>query len=231
MLSKLLKFTAFNTLLLIGYLGTSYAQPIEIIADYPLILDLSDSTGNNPDVILEGNPTAPTVPSNGVELCQNGIYIVNSNGQNIQTPNPIGFDINNFEIELDFKVTATPNNSFNYSGIIIGGKFSRFIGILVDNQNRIGLKYNNDVGNVFFTSSVLTLNTFYNGRIRYNHGVTELFLDNVSILNQNLPVLVNFQNGNEFTTTDFNTGQPFTGCIKNLKISTTAENVFKDDFE
>lgn len=224
----------FRVLTLTMYLVFSVlqvnAQNTIVIADYPLIENLIDVTGNNGDILLEGNPVTPTPPSIGVELCQNGIYIISTNGQNIQTPVPTGFDLDHFEVEVDFKVVATPNNAFNYAGIIMGGKFSRFIGVNINEQNEIGIKYNNS--NVIFSNSSVILNTYYNARLRYNSGNTQLFLDNVEILNESLPSLVDFQNGHEFTTTDFNNGTSFEGCIRNLAISNLdIDEIFNNGFE
>ena len=53
------------TIMVIGLVVSSInAQPI---TEYPLIDNLSDSTGNNTDVFLEENPTAQTTPSIGVK--------------------------------------------------------------------------------------------------------------------------------------------------------------------
>ncbi len=162
-------------------------------------------------------------------MCQNGIYIISPDGQSIQTPVLNNFDLSNFEVELEFKVTALPSNPFGYSSVIMGGKFSRFIGIIVNNQNQVGLKFNNS--NTVFSSSTYMLDTFHKGRIKYDYGVTELFLDDALIMTQNLPPLQPFLNDFEFTTTDFNNGQPFAGCIKNLVISSTKQSIFESGFE
>lgn len=203
-------------------------QVLPVIADYPLFDDLADDTGNNTDVLLEGNPTPPTVPTNGVELCQNGTYILNADGQNIQSPSLNGFDALNFEVSIDFKVTATPDNPIGYSGIIIGGKFSRFIGIIIDNQNRIGLKYNNN--NTIFSSTTVTLDEYHTGEIKFDHGSTQVYIDEVMILDESLPPLFVWMEQYDFTSTDFNIGEPFTGCIRNLVVSSTTL-IYSNGFE
>ncbi len=222
------------TIMLISLIVSSiHAQPI---ANYPLIDNLSDSTGNNTDVFLEGNPTAPTPPSMGVELCQNGIYLVNANGQNIQTPVLNNFDITDFEIEIEFKPQATvpASNPFQYTAILMGGKFSRWLGISINNQDQIGIKYNNS--NTMFSASTVSINDVYHtARLRYVSGSTKLYLNNnpTPIIDTTLPPLEPFMNDYEFTTTDFNNGQPFNGCIRNLIVSSPAPIpvLFTDGFE
>jgi hypothetical protein len=197
------------------------AQALTLNADYPLINNLMDNTSNNNDVFLEGNPTAPTPPSTGVELCHNGIYIRNTDGQNIQTPVINAFNIIDFQLEVEFKPAALPPGGFvpDYP-VIVGGSSGRWIGILVDINGRIGLKFNNFNTNNIWTNTFIAVGNFYHSaKLRYQNGNVELFIDGVSALNTSIPALQPFQNDFNFTTTDFSNGRVFNGCIKNLKIS------------
>jgi len=108
---KIIKYII--SLCLSFYTVSISAQPIELIAHYPYLEDLADSTDNNLDTFLEGNSTPPTLPSIGVELCQNGIYILNQDGQSIQTPVLNNFDLNNFEMEIEFKPLASVPSSIH----------------------------------------------------------------------------------------------------------------------
>jgi len=114
----------------------------------------------------------------------------------------------------------------------MGGKFARWIGIVINNQDQIGLKYNNS--NTIFSVTQVSINdVFHTGRIRYENGSTQLFLNNnpTPIIDTMLPPLEPFLDDHEFTTTDYNTGSPFNGCIRNLLVSSTKQSVFESGFE
>ena len=52
------------------------------------------------------------------------------------------FDITDFEIEIEFKPLSTVTTPFGYTAVLMGEKFSRWLGITINNQDRIGIKYN-----------------------------------------------------------------------------------------
>ena len=210
------------------------AQQIVTLADYPLIENLVDITGNNNDVFLEGNPTFPTLPSNGVSLCSNGIYIIDPDGQNIETPIMPSFDITNFQIEVEFNVTALPdvNAPRPRMPIIMGSRFARWLGIYIDSSGNLGFKFNNDVNNYVWSNNAISGPGVWNSaRIRYLNGQVDLYFNDQAILSQNVGPLNTFQNTFNFTVTDFSEGNPFNGCIRNLIISTSPASIFKDGFE
>jgi hypothetical protein len=234
---KILKFntikTPLSTILLIVSFAV-YSQELELLAEYPLIDNLVDVTGNNSDVFLEGNPTPPTPPSIGTALCSNGIYITDPDGQNIQTPIMPTFDIRNFIIEVDFNVTELPaaNAPRPRMPVIMGSKYARWLGIYIDSTGNLGFKFNNDVSNYRWSNTAITgAGIWYSAEISYNNGLVELFLEDQLILTENVGPLNTFQNTFNFTVTDFSEGNPFNGCIRNLKISTTPDLIFRDYFE
>jgi len=210
------------------------AQPQEVIANYPLIEDLVDETGNNIDMFLQGNPIAPTAPSNGVELCTNGIYLTTPDGQDIITPIMPNFDIKNFTIEVEFKVTQLPSSTAPRPRmpIIMGSKLARWLGIYIDSAGIIGYKFNNDASNyVWSNTGISNTDDWYSSKISYVNGHLELFLNDELIRTDELPPLNTYQNTFNFTITDFSEGNPFYGCIRNLVISSTPDEVFKNSFE
>ncbi|MFK8010410.1 MAG: hypothetical protein AB8B80_00120 [Marinicellaceae bacterium] len=224
-------------LIVVGVLTVStysQAQLQEVIADYPLIEDLVDITGNNNDVFLEGNPNTPSLPTSGTSLCSNGIYIIDPDGQNIETPIMPFFDINNFTIEVDFKVTQLPgaNDLRPRMPIIMGSRFARWLGIYIDSSGVMGFKFNNDVNNYRWSNTSLpNLDDWYSSKISYVNGDVELYLNDILILTDKLPPLNTFQNTFNFSVTDFSEGNPLNGCIRNLIISSTPDVVFKSSFE
>lgn len=213
--------------------STLYAQPISEIAHYELIEDLVDSTGYNDDMMLAGNPTPPTPPSMGVELCSNGIYIVNTDGQDIITPIMPRLDINNFEIAVDFKLTQLPDpNALRPRfPIIMGSKFARWLGIYVDSDGIMGFKFNNDGTNYrWSTTAIAGANIWYSSTITYLNGHVDLYLDGQLILSDDIGPLATFQDTFNFTIIDYSEGTELFGCIRNLSISTT-DIIFADQFE
>jgi hypothetical protein len=234
MYNKLFNLTVFTLVLMNNFITEVRAQPIEVIADYPLILNLTDSTGNFNDVFVEGNPVSPTLPTAGSPLCSNGIYVIEPNGQNIQTPIMSRLDITNFEIEVEFNVTLLPSASAARPRmpIIMGSKFARWLGIYIDSNGNMGFKHNNDVNNYVWSSTAISgIGVWNSSRITYSKGDVDLYLNNQLILSQNVGPLNTFQNTFNFTVTDFSEGNPFHGCIRNLVISTSPINIFKSGFE
>ncbi|MFK8011910.1 MAG: LamG-like jellyroll fold domain-containing protein [Marinicellaceae bacterium] len=222
-------------LLLILAFGV-HSQGVELIADYPLIDDLEDDTGKQTDSFLLGDP-APAPPGNGVELCQDGVWD-NKNGnlatQRLRTPKLRVFDINNFEVEIEFKPTAfsLPNDVSPFKAVIMGGHLARWIGILIDNTGRVGFKFNNFNTNITWTNTVLTLDGLYHhGLITYDNGQAEMYIDQQLVHSQELPELITFQDDLGFITADNSSGSPFYGCVRNLKVRSTPDEVFKSSFE
>ena len=229
-----LKIVLLNLIITGSLIQTAHAQPLEVLAEYPLIENLVDSTGNNNNVFLEGNPTFPTIPSIGTSLCSNGVYIIDPGGQNIETPIMPTLDINNFQIEVEFNVTQLPLSTAirPRMPIIMGSRFARWLGIYIDSSGNMGFKHNNDVNNYVWSNNAISGPGVWNSaRIRYLNGQVELFFNNQSILTQNVGPLNTFQNTFNFTVTDFSEGNPFNGCIRNLIISSTKDTIYTNGFE
>lgn len=184
-------------------------------------------------MFLEGNPNLPTLPSDGVSLCSNGIYLIDEGGQNIETPIMPFLDIDAFTIEVDFNVNQLPASDASRPRmpIIMGSRFAKWLGIYINSDGVIGFKYNNDVTNYVWSNTGIT-NTedWYSSKISYVSGVVELYLNDELILTDEIPALNTFMNTFNFSITDFSEGNPFNGCIRNLKISTKVE-LFKNSFE
>lgn len=212
-----------------------HSQGIVPIADYPLIEDLVDATGTQTNAYLFGDPL-PATPGAGVELCQDGVWS-NEDGilktQSVFTPILKGFDINSFEVEIEFKPTAytTPTDVSPFKAIIMGGHFARWIGILIDNTGKIGFKYNNFNTNITWTNTTIPLDGLYHhGKIIYDNGHAEMYIDQELLHTQELPELITFLDDHEFLTADYSSGSPFYGCVRNLKVKSTTL-IFKNGFE
>ena len=155
------------------------AQQQRLVADYPLIDNLEDSTGINNNVYLEGNPNLPTLPSSENALCSNGIYIIDENGQNIETPILPFLDVTNFTIEVEFNVTELPSpTGRTRMPIIMGSRFARWLGIYISADGFLGYKYNNDSTNyVWSNTGIPNTDDWYSSKISYVNGHVELFLN------------------------------------------------------
>lgn len=222
------------TLLLITSFGV-YSQGVVLIADYPLIDDLEDDTGIQADAFLFGNPPSAT-PGNGVELCQDGVWRNDGSldTQSVYTPILQGFNLANFEVEIEFKSTAfsQPTDITSFQAVIMGGHFARWIGILIDNTGRVGFKFNNDNTNITWTSKVLTIDGLYHhGHIIYDNGHAELYIDQELVHTQELPPLFPWLDDFEFLTADYSTGAPFYGCVRNIKVRSIPDLIFIHGFE
>jgi hypothetical protein len=200
------------------------------LANYPLTNGIADQTGNNMDVLLLGD-VPPTPPSAGVELCTNGISVIEG-GQDVQTPIINNFDLTDFQIEIEFKPTTLPNiNEIPYVPVILGGTLGRWLGILIDPDGRVGIKFNDDDNNNIWSNTNVSTGVFHKARISYNNGVTNLFIDDILVMTINLPALIPFQNDFNFSMTDFSSGLTFHGCWRNLVITGSSDIIFSHGFE
>jgi hypothetical protein len=181
-------------------------------ASYPLLTDLNDATMINGPMMLLGT-TPPAPPANGV--CLNGVYLFSGNplGQDIRSPNIPTLDSNDFQLEVDFQVTSLP--TFN-SPIVVGGNGWRWIGFLVMPDGTLGILHNNAMQE--WSTTMITLGTWYSGMIKYEAGMVELYLNGLLIHQANIGPL-NTGNNLNFVTNNYSNGTAFNGCIRNLLIS------------
>lgn len=178
-------------------------------ANYPLLTDLNDTTGVYAPMTLMGN-TPPAPPANGV--CVDGVYLFNG-GQDARTPVISTLDTNDFQLEVDFQVTAFA--AFN-SPILIGGNGWRWIGFMAQPNGTFGLLHNNAM--LEWSATPLVTGTWYSGMIKYEGGMVELYLNSALVHSANIGPL-NTGNNLNFTTNNFSNGTAFNGCIRNLRIS------------
>lgn len=178
-------------------------------ASYPLLTDLNDATGAYGPLMLMGN-TPPAPPANGV--CVDGVYLFNG-GQDARTPVISSLDTNDFQLEVEFQITAFGAGT---RPILVGGNGWRWIGFLVQTNGTYGLLHNNALQE--WSSTVLTTGTWYRGMIKYEAGMVELYLDGVKVHEAMIGPL-NTGNNLNFTTNNFSNGTAHNGCIRNLLVS------------
>ncbi len=181
-------------------------------AYYPLTSNVNDATGMNGPMMLNGNPTPPSAPANGV--CVNGIYAYNPNGQDARTPIISTVNTNDLQVDVEFQIAQLPTGF--QAPVLMCGRLYRWLGIYVQPSGILGLKYNNS--NYTWSTTTVSAGNWYLGSIRYENGTVELHLDGHMILQTVIGPLTT--GGNlDFTTNDFANGSSLYGCIRNLVIS------------
>jgi hypothetical protein len=174
------------------------------LAQYPLLTDLADATGNNGNATLSGSPQ-PAPPANGVCL---------NLSQELRTPNLLTLDPTDFQIDVEFDLAGFPDPFLSFlAPIIIGGSGSRWIAIVVRRDGTLGVKYNNS--NQSWSSTVLSLGTWYAASLRYESGTVQLVLDGTLV---HEAVIGPLNPGGDFSfwTRDYSLDSGHNGCIRNL---------------
>jgi hypothetical protein len=195
--------------------GTLAAQ-LQPQAVYPLLTDLLDATATYAPALLTGNPTPPNPPANGV--CVNGIYSLSPGGQDVRFPVITTLNMTDFQVDVEFQIAAFPT-SFG-APVFMGGHLWRWLGIYVQPSGVVGIKYNNS--NLAWSTTTLSTGTWYSGRLKYENGTVEEYIDGTLVLTASVGVLstgsATIDNRN-FTTNDFSNGRNHNGCIRNVVIS------------
>src|SRR5262245_24034593 len=206
----------------------SLAAQLQPQAVYPLLTDLLEATATYGPALLTGNPTPPNPPANGV--CVNGIYSFSLGGQDVRFPVITTLNMSDFQIDVEFQITAFPT-SFG-APVFMGGHLWRWLGIYVQPNGIVGIKHNNS--NLAWSTTTLSTGTWYSGRLKYENGTVEEYIDGTLVLTVSVGVLstgsATIDNRN-FTTNDFSNGRNHNGCIRNVRISNdTTLGVTADTF-
>ncbi|MBT8253179.1 MAG: LamG domain-containing protein, partial [Bacteroidia bacterium] len=188
----------------------------DILGHWPLTTDLSDETGNNSDMTSSGlnSPLSSTGP-NGV--CVEGNVF--TGGNYASTPAIAGFDPTNFSVKLDFNISdfGTPTVQTGGNPVIMGGFSWRFIGIEVNSTTgAVGLIWNN--GDFSYSSTILNLNEWYTGEIKFSSGTAELYI-NGTLVHSEVTGTLDTGGSSDFSTNNGGNGGGFTGCIRNLQVA------------
>ncbi|MCA8963646.1 MAG: hypothetical protein H6838_12600 [Planctomycetes bacterium] len=195
---------------LLALVATTGRATAQVQAFYPLMTDLLDATNTYGPMTLAGTPP-PAPPSNGV--CVNGIYHYNTGGQDVRTPLLPSLDTTDFQVDVEFNITALPAVQ---GPVLIGGNGWRFLGIYLQGNGTVGVKYNNS--NLTWSSTTLSTGIWYVASLRYEANTVQLLINN-SIVHQAVVGPLNDGNNKNFTTNDYSVGSNFNGCIRNLMIS------------
>jgi len=196
--NKIYSVTFFCFLFNLAYTQT-------LLADYPILTNLVDATGNNLDYTLTPGISAP---SNGI--CQTG-----GNTDYGLSPVIANFDPTSFQIELDFKANNIPG-PINWTPIVIGGVSYRWIGLYWNYNGKLGFIYNN--GNYTETAGNVVPGNWYTAVLKYKNNSICIELDGV-IVYQNCINTLEHAGDFNFSTKNFGTSSVIDGCFRNLKIS------------
>lgn len=201
---------AAATLLLASLSTAPVTAQLQVLAHYPLQIDLLDATNQHGPITL-GGATPPAPPSNGV--CVNGIYLFNTGGQDVRTPLMPTLDSTDFQIDVEFQLAALPNGN---APVLMAGSGWRWIGIYVQTNGIIGLKYNNSLFS--WSSTTVSPDAWYAATIKFENGTAQLYL-NGGLIHQATLGTLNDGNNKNFTTNDFSNARTHFGCIRNLRIA------------
>lgn len=200
----------FGATALLAIAATTGRATAQVQAFYPLMTDLFDATNTYGPMTLAGSPP-PASPSNGV--CVNGIYHFATGGQDVRTPMMPSLDTTDFQVDVEFNITALPAVQ---GPVLMAGNGWRFLGIYLQGNGTVGVKYNNS--NLTWSSTTLSTGLWYAASLRYEAGTVQLLINN-TIVHQAVVGPLNDGNNKNFTTNDYSVGANFNGCIRNLMIS------------
>ena len=189
--------------------------PQTVLANYPLATDVADQMGNFGDLTLYGNPTAPSVPSAGSPLYSNGIYAMDTLGQDISTPSITTLDNTNFQVDIEFNLASHGTGPSN--PIIIGGGGYRWIGIINQSDGTVGVLYDNS--NTVWSTTMLDTATWYSATLNYELGHVQLFIDGILAIDSTIASPLNHNYNNHFTTNNYSNGTALHGYMRNLRIT------------
>lgn len=207
-LAALLPTCTTTALALIG--ATMNALPSQQLqAYYPFLTDLLDVTGNYGPAALFGTAQPP----NG-SMCLNGVYLNGATiGQDVRTPLLTTLDTTDFEIAVEFNVTAFPPG---VGPVLMGGNGWRWLGIYLQSNGTIGIKHNNS--NLSWSGTTVTTGQWYFASLKYEAGVAQLWLNGALVHQATVGPLSDGNNKN-LCTNDYSNGTAFNGCIRNLLVS------------
>ena len=128
------------------------------------------------------------------------------------------------------EVLGYGNNSIGRP-VIVAGTSYRWLGIEVNNAGNPGILYNNN-NHSFATDIQLETNKWYKGKIEYDFGVINLYIDNNLVKSvgttSNTVTFTAEGQGSTFdevlTNTNYSISQTFKGYWKNLKVYNSAKN-------
>lgn len=210
-----------------------------LIANYPFNNDTStstfyqDITGNSSFIIDSSTNSTTNYLNDDLGLYSDGTNQYSGGGTgDIKTPSINVDRTKSFAIELDFRmeVLGYGNNSIGRP-VIVAGTSYRWLGIEVNDNGNPGILYNNN-NHSFATDIQLETNKWYKGKIEYDFGVINLYIDNNLVKSVGTPSnTVTFTAEGQgstfdevFTNTNYSISQTFKGYWKNLKVYNSAKN-------
>ncbi len=196
-------------------------------ANYPLTVDLLDTTGTYGPVMLTGNAGPAPAPPTAGGVCHNGNYYFSGGpGQDIRSPDISSLDATDFQIDLEFNITSFQAGNMP---ILMMGNGWRWIGLYVQPTGTLGAKHNNS--NMTWSTTTVAAGTWYSASLRFESGILQIDLNGVQI-HQDLAIgALNTGNDMCFTTNDFSNGSAYNGCIRNVTLSNDTTLLGGSDYQ
>ncbi len=180
-----------------------------LLAEYPLLSDGVDISGNNTEM------TISKAPFQDGGIFSNGIYYGNdTTGSHIQSPQIVGFNFDDLTVKVDFLLEEYPEYS---KPIILLGSSWRWMSIWMD-EDKIALKVNN--GSFYEISDVvISLNQWHTASVSYNKSEAKasLYVDDNLVLSIEVEELNHHEDG-RLGNSDGGIGNTYLGYWKSLRI-------------
>jgi hypothetical protein len=184
-----------------------------LLAEFPLLYDGTDITGNN------GDMTIHKAPFDNGGVYSNGIYYgSDTNGSHLQTTQINNFNFDDLAVRVDFQIGEYPEFE---KPIIMLGIAWRWLSAWME-EDKIGLRVNNgtikDVSDV-----VVSLNEWHTVTVSYNKIEEKAWLhfDGSLVLTLDVAELNHGENAT-IVNSDGGTGDTYKGYWKNLEIHNSA---------
>jgi hypothetical protein len=182
---------------------------LELKADYKLITNGQESTGNYDSMTYSGN-----IFDDGI-LSRNCLSVSFNDTCIIKTAQITAMNDPAFAIQVEFKA-----NRFG-GAIIQAGLGYRYLGMATTGTGQFGIKTGSQKETIF-EETVLNLDEWYSASLVHNtvDSVTEVYLNN-KLIHTVKQYLNHPANDNEIANNDYSRGYAFSGHLRNLRVYST----------
>ena len=182
------------------------AFPANLVAWYPLTVDLNDVTGKNTPMQVKNASLEP-----GVGLVSNGLQTGDPAGSQIITPILSELNLDSFTMSIQFNV---PDYWDRTNPVFTGGTQFRWLVYKLKPDGTIKLAYNNS--QEVDCTLTYSLNSWHQAVFTYDGQTVVLYLDKV----EGCRVTTALETGGikNITQNDYSNGSTFYGTVRQLRV-------------